>query len=126
MAFYWFWEDVSPVRRLRDEYDELINYLDTEIRKIDQRIRDMHGNICNIHDKYRSYRSAEGWMADLYYEKIEDSTQNYFDIVRRCYEAKSQIAFKRTRAIEIRDKLQYYYGVEQREDKKFQLWEISI
>ena len=38
MAFYWFFEDVSPVRRLKDEYCELVDDLNYQIKRIEEKI----------------------------------------------------------------------------------------
>lgn len=126
MSFYWFWEDVSPVHRLRDEYNELIEDLDDEIKNINTNITNIGSQVNAIHKTLKSYSLAKGCMAELYYQKIEKSESKYRDILSSCKESLEQVKSKRALAVGIRDRLQHYYGIEQREEKKFELWEISI
>lgn len=126
MAFYWFWEDVSPVRRLRDQYDELIDDLDYEIRRIDENIENIRTQINAIHKTLKSYSHATGCMAELYYEKISESEADYKKIISSCEDVLSTIKNRRRKAQQIRKDLQYYYRIEQSEDKQFSLGEIGL
>lgn len=126
LALYWPWENVSPVRRLKDEYNELIDDLDYHIRRIEGNIKNISSSIDDLHKILKNYSTAKGIMADLYYKKIEESESNYKNILASCQEALSEVKKKRRRAIEIRDNLQYYYQLELRDDIEFSLGEISL
>lgn len=126
MAFYWGFGNVSPVRRLKDEYCELVDDLDYQITRIERNIKNIRADINDIHKILKSYYNAKGVMTELYYNKIEESKNNYKNILASCEDALFEVRKKRNRAIEIRDKLQSYYQIEQRDDKEFSLGEISL
>lgn len=126
MAFYWFWEDVSPVRRLRDEYDGVLDDLENNNKRMNIKIEGIRSNSNSIHKTLKSYGQAQGVMAELYYAKIEQSESSYKQAIVHCYDVLSQIERKKQRAVQIRNQLNYYYKIEQREDKQFSLWEISL
>lgn len=126
MAFYWFFEDVSPVRRLKDEYCELVDDLNYQIKRIEGNIKNISNSIDDLHKTLNSYSSAKGIMAELYYSKIEESINNYKNILISCEDALENVIRRRNQAIEIRDKLQYYYQIEQRDNVEFSLGEISL
>lgn len=123
---YWPWEKVTPVRRLRDEYDELLDDLDDAIKTINSRVEKQQAHSRVIYDKFESYCEASGCMAKLYYEKVAESKSEYVSIMASSQEVLSTLRSQRRKAQQIKNTLNRYYKKEQREDREYSLGEIGL
>lgn len=126
MPLYWFWEDISPVHRLRDEYNELIEYINTQIKSLQYSLDAIKSNSNDIHKQLNSYRSASGEMAELYYEKVIISETKFKNIISSCEEDIAVLRRKRNEAQRIKDELQHYYNNEKNGHKEYSLGAIGL
>jgi len=94
------------------DYRRLIDDLSDAIRHINRERRDLRDARRNVRDTFRSYRSAQGEVATLYYEKVDENRDRFVSINDDLNEMLDELRTRQERAETILSELGIIHELE--------------